>query len=179
MMRPSARAVALASLFLAGTLSFTGGCVDVRSSSTPTSPTVTAGTGTGSTGTPGAPGSGGLSIQAFSGAWVSGGLGDAALPTSCTAFDYRVTPGANDRSGSVVFKATCAGVTVEGTGTGVLNGDVLSWTAQGTASRAGLACPFVFDNSTAALEGGGVRVNYRGTVCGLPISGSELLRKGQ
>lgn len=164
--RGTALGVALALLASAGA------CVEVRSSSsTPTSPSVTV-TGSGTSG-----GGGSLSIQAFSGAWSSGPAGDAVLPSQCSAFDYRVSPAADGRSGTVTFKATCAGVTVDGSGTGVLNGEVLSWTAQGTASRVGLSCPFVFDNSTATIENGGVRVNYRGTVCGFPVSGSELLRR--
>lgn len=174
MLRHSLRATAILALasiaLLAG-----GGCVEVKSGSSPTSPSP----GTGTTPAPGTGGggSGGFSIQAFSGSWVSGGTGGAALPSSCTAFDYRVTPSADGRSGAVAFRATCAGIDVDGTGTGVLNGEVLSWSAQGTATRVGLTCPFTFSDSTAALENGGVRVNYRGTVCGFPVSGSELLRK--
>ncbi len=166
MLRLSLRATAL--LTLVSTAAFVApGCVEVKSGSTLTAPSVVTGPGTG----------GSLSIQAFSGAWTSGATSDAVLPSQCTAFDYRVSPAADGRSGNVSFKATCAGVTVDGSGTGVLNGDVLSWTAQGTASRSGLACPFVFSDSTATLENGGVRVNYRGTVCGFPIAGSELLRR--
>lgn len=172
MLRPSAGAAALAVLLSAGAPALLGGCVEVKSSSTPTAPSVTVAG-------PGSPGiTGGITIQAFSGTWSSGTGADSVLPSQCTAFDYRLSPAADGRTGSVAFKATCAGVSVDGSGTGVLNGDVLSWTAQGTATRAGLSCPFAFDDSTATLENGGVRVNYRGTVCGFPLSGSELLRKG-
>ena len=166
MLRLSLRATVRLTL-VATVVSVAPGCVDVKSGSTLTAPTVVTSPGTG----------GSLSIQAFSGTWSSGAASDPVLPSQCTAFDYRVSPAADGRSGTVSFKATCAGVTVDGSGTGVINGDVLSWTAQGTASRSGLACPFVFSDSTATLEGGGVRVNYRGTVCGFPVAGSELLRR--
>ncbi|MCU0256006.1 MAG: hypothetical protein MUF60_04635 [Vicinamibacterales bacterium] len=173
MLRHSLRATAILPV-VSLALFVAGGCVEVKSGSAPTAPS--SGTAAPAPGTgPGT--SGGLSIQAFSGAWTSGGSSGTVLPSACTAFDYRVTPSPDGRSGAVVFRATCAGITVDGTGTGVINGDVLSWTAQGTASRNGLACPFLFDNSTAALEGTGVRVTYRGTVCGYPIAGSELLRR--
>lgn len=173
MMRPPAGAGALAVLLVVSPW-LLGGCVEVKSSSsTPTAPSATV---TGPGGSPGV--TGGITIQAFSGTWSSGSAADSVLPSQCTAFDYRLSPAADGRTGSVAFKATCAGVSVDGSGTGVLNGDVLSWTAQGTATRAGLSCPFAFDDSTATLENGGVRVNYRGTVCGFPLSGSELLRKG-
>lgn len=168
-LRAPALVVVVSSALLAA-----AGCIEVKSGSTLTAPssvTVTPAPGTGQ-GT-----SGSLSIQAFSGTWTSGATSGAALPSQCTAFDYRVSPAADGRSGNVTFQATCAGITVDGSGTGVLNGDVLSWTAQGTAGRAGLACPFAFSDSTATLEGGGIRVNYRGTVCGYPIAGSELLRR--
>ncbi len=168
--RPSAALAILAlGLFTAQ------GCVEMKSGSSPTSPspgvstTPAPGTGTGT--------SGGLSIQAFSGSWASGSAGGTTLPTTCTAFDYRVTPSTDGRSGTVAFTATCAGIAVDGTGAGTLNGEVLSWSAQGTASRVGLTCPFTFSEGTAALENGGVRLTYRGTVCGFPVSGSELLRK--
>lgn len=172
MLRTSPRPLAILLALAAYALS-TGACVEVKSTSGPTAPSVTV-SGSGSTS---GGGTGSLSIQAFSGTWTSGAASEAVLPSQCTAFDYRVSPAADNRSGSVSFKATCAGITVDGTGSGVLTGDVLTWNAQGTASRVGLSCPFAFENSTATLEGSGVRVNYRGTVCGLPVSGSEVLRK--
>ena len=54
---------------------------------------------------------------------------------------------------------------------------MLNWTAEGTATRSGLTCPFNLTQGTAAPEGSGVRVTFAGTVCGLPVSGSELLQK--
>jgi hypothetical protein len=58
-----------------------------------------------------------------------------------------------------------------------VSGSTLNWTAEGTATRAGVSCPFSFTEGTAALEGTGVRVTFAGVVCGLPVSGSELLQR--
>lgn len=138
-------------------------CVDVKSSSTPTTPTALGGTAA-------------ATILGFAGGWTSAST-PGTLPGGCSAFDYRLTPSADGQAGDVTFKATCAGITAEGSGRGVMNGSVLNWTAQGTASRDGLTCPFAFADSTATLEGAAVRLNYRGTICGIPVSGSELMRR--
>ncbi len=88
---------------------------------------------------------------------------------------YQVVRSADGKSATVQFNGTCAGITAKGTGSGSLSGTVLTWNAQGTAVRSSLVCPFSFDNSTATPEGAGIRVNYAGSVCGVPVRGSELL----
>ena len=62
-------------------------------------------------------------------------------------------------------------------GTGTVSGSTLNWTAEGTATRGGLTCPFTFGEGTARPEGSGVRVTFAGTLCGLPVSGTELLQR--
>jgi hypothetical protein len=144
--------------------------------STPAAPTASTGPAVGA-----GSGSATSTIANFGGTWVSGSAGAggalAGAADACSQLEYKLTPSADNRSGTVTFNATCVGITAQGSGSGVLTGDVLGWNARGTASRSGLSCDFSFDNSTAALEGSGVRVTYRGTVCGLPVSGSELLRR--
>lgn len=119
----------------------------------------------------------------FAGAWTSSattlGAGGAAVPESCSQFDYSVTPAADGRSARLALDATCAGITVTASGQGTMAGESLSWSASGTAVKGSLTCPFSFENSTATLEGSGVRVTYAGTVCGIPVKGSHLLvRRG-
>jgi hypothetical protein len=39
-------------------------------------------------------------------------------------------------------------------------------------------CPFTFTNSTATMDASGqLLVNYTGTVCGIPVSGTETVKK--
>jgi hypothetical protein len=115
-------------------------------------------------------------LEALAGAWTLGSS-STALPAGCTALDYTVTKAADGNSAAVAFKGACAGIEGSGSGTGTVSGSTLKWTAEGTATRSGVTCPFNFTDGTAAAEGNGVRVTFAGTVCGLPVSGSELLRR--
>jgi hypothetical protein len=145
----------LAALALAGCICATG-CTESHSSSTsPTSPAAM--------------------IEAIAGSWTLGSSG--SLPDGCTALDYTITKSADGQSGEIQFDGTCAGVRATGTGKGTLTGSTLQWTAEGTATRDGLTCPFKVAQGTAQLEGDGVRVTYAGAVCGVPVSGSDLLRR--
>jgi hypothetical protein len=115
-------------------------------------------------------------LEALAGTWTLGSS-SAALPASCTALDYTVTPGSDGNSATVAFSGLCSGVEGSGSGKATVSGSKLNWSADGTATRSGLTCSFSFTDGTAALEGSGVRVTFAGTVCGLPVSGSELLQR--
>jgi hypothetical protein len=119
--------------------------------------------------------SGSSVLDSLAGSWGLSASSD--LPASCTELTYTITKGADDRSGEVTFNGVCSGIQASGTGKGTLTGSTLNWTAEGTASREGLTCPFSVSQGTAALEGDGVRVTYAGTVCGLAVNGSELLNR--
>ena len=114
-------------------------------------------------------------LDAIAGSWTLGSSG--SLPDGCTALDYTITKSADGQSGEIQFDGTCAGVRAKGSGKGTLTGSTLNWTAQGTATREGLTCPFNVTQGTAQLEANGVRVTYDGTVCGVPVSGSDLLQR--
>jgi hypothetical protein len=116
-----------------------------------------------------------VSLDAFAGKWVTS---RSALPaTSCGALAYMVTP-VTASSANVTFDATCAGtIHVTGAGTGKVAGSALDWSAQGLVSQGGINCPFTFDNGKATEDEGGIKLVYTGTVCGIPVSGSEVLKK--
>ncbi len=125
---------------------------------------------------PTAPSGTSASLSDFAGTWVTS---SSTLPaTSCGDVKYTVTP-VSETSANVTFSGTCAGNTkVNGSGTGTVNGSTLDWNAQGTVTQGSLTCPFTFANGKATQEAtGGVRVVYSGTVCGIPISGDEVLKK--
>ena len=101
--------------------------------------------------------------------------GTIASPESCTNFDWSISPQtATTYTGT--FSATCAGgVQLDGTATGVLVDDLLNITATGTATLSdGSSCPFTL-TGTARLEGSTVRIDYTGTTCLRPVSGTEIL----
>ena len=125
---------------------------------------------------PTAPSSTSASLGDFAGTWVTS---SSSLPaTSCGGVKYTVTP-INETSANVTFGGTCAGnIEVTGTGTGTVSGTTLGWNAQGTVTQGSLSCPFNFTNGKAMPEStGGIRIVYNGTVCGIPVTGDEVLKK--
>lgn len=116
------------------------------------------------------------SIDAFAGTWAS--VTASTPPTGCGNLKYTITP-TSATSANVTFTATCAGnITVTGSGNGTLSGSVVTWTAGGLVGQGGVNCPFTFTNNKATLESNGqIVVNYTGSVCGIPVSGTETVKK--
>ena len=117
------------------------------------------------------------SIDAFAGTWQSVTAGTPA--TGCGNLKYTVTP-TTTSSANVSFTATCASnITVTGSGAGTLTGNVINWNASGLVAQGGVNCPFTFTNSKATLDDANkqVVVSYNGTVCGIPVSGTENVKK--
>jgi hypothetical protein len=116
------------------------------------------------------------SIDAFAGSWQS--VTATTPPTGCGNLKYTVTP-TTASSANVSFTATCASnITVTGAGTGTLSGSAINWSAGGLVAQGGVNCPFTFTNSKATLDASGqVVVVYSGIVCGIPVSGTETVKK--
>jgi hypothetical protein len=79
-----------------------------------------------------------------------------------------------------VFAATCASnISVNGSGSGTLTGNVVTWSAGGLVGQGGVNCPFSFNNNTATIDptSNQVTIANTGTVCGIPVSGSETVKK--
>jgi hypothetical protein len=120
-------------------------------------------------------GTGAAGLQAFAGTWRS--AGSTAPATGCGGLTYTVTP-VNTSTANVTFAGTCAGsIQVNGTGTGTLRGAALEWSAQGLVVQGNVNCPFSFTNGRAEQDSAGIRVTYGGTVCGIPVSGSEVVAR--
>ena len=137
------------------------GCdmLNKKSNDTPTSPTPT------------------TSIDAFAGTWQS--VAASTPATGCGNLKYTVTP-TSTTSANVSFTATCASnITVTGSGAGTLSGNVINWNASGLVSQGGVNCPFTFTNSKATIDEANkqIAVAYNGTVCGIPVSGTENVKK--
>lgn len=125
---------------------------------------------------PTSPSSSTVSLDAFAGSWSSATASTPA--TGCGNVKYTVTP-VSATSANVTFAATCASsIQLTGSGAGKVNGSALDWTAQGLVSQGGVNCPFTFTNGKATEEAsGGIKVTYGGTVCGIPVSGTEIVKK--
>lgn len=129
-----------------------------------------------STDTPTSPTSG-ASLDQYAGTWQS--VTASTPATGCGNLKYTVTP-TNTTNANVSFTATCAGnIAVTGSGAGALSGSAINWSASGLVSQGGVNCPFSFANSKAALDSTGqnVVVTYSGSVCGIPVSGTETVKK--
>jgi hypothetical protein len=140
--------------------------------------TAAACTGNPGTPSPAAPSSLPVTAETFVGAWTSANSAAAVPVAACSRFDYTVDK-VSERALNLKVAATCASVTIDASGGGTLTASVLNWTAQGTATGAsGAECSFSFADSTATpLNDGTVRIDYKGKVCGVPVSGSEVVRK--
>ena len=150
------------------------GCAQLKTSS-PTSPSSTSSTSSSTGGTGGTATMNYLSAGTLTSV-TSGGL-LSLDPGKCGNFTWAITSWSLT-SANGTFSATCGGgLSLAGTATATLaSTSSVSWSATGNVT--GLAQPCTFNvGGTAALEGTGVRVNYTANVCGVTISGSELLKK--
>ena len=118
----------------------------------------------------------GTSLDAFAGTWQS--VTASTPATGCGNLKYTITP-TTSTSANVTFTGTCASnITLTGSGNGTLSGSAISWGASGLVAQGGVNCPFTFTNSKATLDSTGqIAVNYTGTVCGIPVSGTETVKK--
>ncbi|MCX6544864.1 MAG: hypothetical protein NTV05_10715 [Acidobacteria bacterium] len=159
-----------AALFVAAAGLSASGC-GASSTLTPTSPSPTSGTQPGGSQTMG-------SLSAGTWASSAGGAFPGSFnlnPGTCGNFRWSVTS-LTPVSAAGTFGADCGGgLSLAGNATASLDGAGVVWGAAGNVTGS-LTCTFAV-TGTAALEDGGVRVNYHATVCGVSISGSELLKK--
>ncbi len=110
-------------------------------------------------------------ISAFTGTWRSTSTSTGS--GACTAINWSIAP-ATLTSATITYTATCAGVPVSGTANGTLNGATLNWTTTGTAAN---ACPYALGGTAVPDANADLRVAYSGTVCGVPVTGSDILRR--
>jgi hypothetical protein len=115
-----------------------------------------------------------LSTWSNNAAAASGtGLPSAA---SCTELEFTFTE-QNGAMASGTFRASCAGgIELTGTATGTYTDELLTVMASGTASALGTQCPFTL-SGTARVTTSQIEIEYTGTSCLGPVSGSEVLNR--
>ena len=121
-------------------------------------------------------GPGGLSPEAV-GVWTSMSF-TPPDPKSCGNFEWKITS-QTPTSMAGDFSASCMNGAVEITGSasGHIDGTIVPMTANGQATGAGLVCPFALTGTGHILNERSMRVDYSGTTCAGPVSGSETLTK--
>lgn len=114
-------------------------------------------------------------LKAMVGTWTSA----SALPSaqSCSDFRWEITEqSGNSAAGS--FSANCpGGLKVVGTARGTMLNSTISFTANATASAAGLPSCAITLNGTAHLETDRIRVPYTGQTCLGTVQGEEILKR--
>jgi hypothetical protein len=98
----------------------------------------------------------------------------------CTLVEFKVEKQADGKAAKIVFAATCANARLRGVGLGQLSNGVLYWKAEGVLALAsGRTCQFRFvEGNRAATAGEGfIKVAYNGTVCDVPVSGSQVVKR--
>ena len=116
-----------------------------------------------------------VSVDAFAGTWSS--VTASTPPSGCGNVKYTVTP-TGTSSANMSFTATCASnITLTGSGAGTLSGSTITWSSSGLVSQGGVNCPFTFPSNKSTLADSQMTVTYSGTVCGIPVSGTETVKK--
>jgi hypothetical protein len=98
----------------------------------------------------------------------------------CRLIEFHVERQADGTSALIVFAATCANARIRGRGVGQLSNGVLFWKAEGVlALTSGRTCQFRFVEGNRAVPAGEglVKVIYSGTVCDVPVSGSQVVKR--
>jgi hypothetical protein len=98
---------------------------------------------------------------------------------ACRFLEFRVDREPDSKSAKVVFAARCANARLRGRGAGVLSDGVLHWRAQGDVTLAsGRTCQFKFvEGNKAVRVPEGLKVHYDGTVCDVPVSGTQIVKR--
>jgi hypothetical protein len=113
----------------------------------------------------------------YVGSWTSSPL-TGGFPTreSCGNLKWTVTSQqGNNIAGN--FEATCAGgIVLNGTASGTIAESIV-WTASGNATQGSLTCPFTLSGTGAFQGTSAIVVTYAGTACGVPLNGTETIRR--
>jgi hypothetical protein len=116
------------------------------------------------------------SVRSYLGTWIGPTLTVFPSAQTCGELQWKVT---SQTATQIVgdFTATCAGgITLAGTVVGSI-GDLttIPWAASGTATQGSTSCPFTL---TGTFQGtSNIVVNYAGTTCLGPVSGSETITR--
>jgi hypothetical protein len=114
-------------------------------------------------------------VNALVGTWTSA----AGVPSasSCTDFKWNATE-QTTTSARGAFSATCANdLKVSGTAQGTLTGGEVRWSAEGNTTAPGQQACALTLSGTAELGVDSIRVPYSGSVCTVPVSGVEVLKR--
>jgi len=114
-------------------------------------------------------------VRSYLGTWA----GPAITPVaqSCGGIQWKVTSQTGGQA-SGEFSATCADdVKLAGTMTATHGETSIPWAATGTATKGTATCSFSMTGTGTFQGTSNILVNYAGTSCNGPVSGSETIKR--
>ena len=116
-------------------------------------------------------------VNLLGGTWVSVTPNGSSLINSCTNFSWTATS-SSQTSASGNFSALCFGtLQISGTASGQMSGSNVTWQASGLANGGGFTDCAVTLSGTATIAADSIQIPYTGTACGMPVAGTETLKK--
>jgi hypothetical protein len=114
-------------------------------------------------------------IRSYLGTWAGPAIAPAAQ--SCGSLQWKITSQTGGQA-SGDFSATCAdGVSLTGTMTATHGETSIPWAATGTATKGAATCSFSMTGTGTFQGTSNIVVNYAGTSCNGPLSGSETIKR--
>ena len=114
-------------------------------------------------------------IRSYLGTWTGSTV--APVAQSCGSLLWKITSQTGGQA-SGDFSATCAdGVTLAGTMTATHGDTSIPWAATGTATKGTATCPFSMTGTGIFQGTSNIALNYAGTSCNGPVSGSETIKR--
>ena len=118
------------------------------------------------------------SVRSYLGNWTGPALAASPSPSTCGGLQWKVT----SQTGTQItgdFTATCSGgITLAGTMVATItDSTTIPWAASGNATQGGTSCAFSLTGTGTFQGTSNIVVNYSGTACGVPVSGSETLKR--
>jgi hypothetical protein len=114
-------------------------------------------------------------VRSYLGTWTGSTV--APVAQSCGSLLWKITSQTGGQA-SGDFSATCAdGVTLTGTMTATHGETSIPWAATGTATKGAATCPFSMTGTGTFQGTSNIALNYAGTSCNGPVSGSETIKR--
>jgi hypothetical protein len=115
-------------------------------------------------------------VRSYLGTWT-GTTTAAPVAQSCGGLLWKITSQTGGQA-SGEFSATCAdGVKLAGTMTATHGETSIPWAATGTATKGTATCPFSMTGTGTFQGTSNILLNYAGTSCNGPVSGSETIKR--
>jgi hypothetical protein len=114
-------------------------------------------------------------VRSYLGTWM--GTTTAPVGQSCGSLQWKITSQTGGQAGGD-FSAVCAdNVSLAGTMTATHGDASIPWAATGTATKGASTCPFSMTGTGTFQGTSNILVNYAGTSCNGPVSGSQTITR--